>query len=211
MIYNSWDKLPIGKLNDVNNIINNNELTEDDKIIKLGALISNMDYEDFINLKIEDAQKIISQIKFLYEAPKNKKLVKNLNLDGINCKVIQDVSEITTAQFIDYNTLISNGNVLIPEILSVFIIPRGHKYSDNYNKEEIVDLISKYVSVEEGISIANFFIKKYKRLLMRTLLYSKVNLKLQLMKKLPQKTIEEIKSQIQQIKELQKEIRYLFG
>ena len=211
MIYNSWDKLPIGKLNDVNNIINNNELTEDDKIIKLGALISNMDYEDFINLKIEDAQKIISQIKFLYEAPKNKKLVKNLNLDGINCKVIQDVSEITTAQFIDYNTLISNGNVLIPEILSVFIIPQGHKYSDNYNKEEIVDLISKYVSVEEGISIANFFIKKYKRLLMRTLLYSKVNLKLQLMKKLPQKTIEEIKSQIQQIKELQKEIRYLFG
>ena len=211
MIYNSWDKLPIGKLNDVNNIINNNELTEDDKIIKLGALISNMDYEDFINLKIEDAQKIISQIKFLYEAPKNKKLEKNLNLDGINCKVIQDVSEITTAQFIDYNTLISNGNVLIPEILSVFIIPQGHKYSDNYNKEEIVDLISKYVSVEEGISIANFFIKKYKRLLMRTLLYSKVNLKLQLMKKLPQKTIEEIKSQIQQIKELQKEIRYLFG
>lgn len=211
MIYNSWDNLPIGKLNDVNNIINNNELTEDDKIIKLGALISNMDYEDFINLKIEDAQKIISQIKFLYEAPKNKKLVKNLKLDGINCKVIQDVSEITTAQFIDYNTLISNGNVSIPEILSVFIIPQGHKYSDNYNKEEIVELISKYVSVEEGISIANFFIKKYKRLLMRTLLYSKVNLKMQLMKKLPQQTKEEIKSQIQQIKELQKEIRYLFG
>lgn len=211
MIYNSWDKLSIGKLNDVNNIINNNELTEDDKIIKLGALISNMNYEDFINLKIEDAQKIISQIKFLYEAPKSKKLVKNLNLDGINCKVIQDVSEITTAQFIDYNTLISNGNVLIPEILSVFIIPQGHKYSDNYNKEEIVDLISKYVSVEEGLSIANFFIKKYKRLLMRTLLYSKVNLKMQLMKRLPQQTKEEIKSQIQQIKELQKEIRYLFG
>lgn len=211
MIYNSWDNLPIGKLNDVNNIINNNELNEDDKIIKLGALISNMDYEDFINLKIEDAQKIISQIKFLYEAPKNKKLVKNLNLDGINCKVIQDVSEITTAQFIDYNTLISNGNVSIPEILSVFIIPHGHKYSDNYNKEEIVELISKYVSVEEGISIANFFIKKYKRLLMRTLLYSKVNLKIQLMKRLPQQTKEEIKSQIQQIKELQKEIRYLFG
>lgn len=211
MIYNSWDKLPIGKLNDVNNIINNNELTEDDKIIKLSALISNMDYEDFINLKIEDAQKIISQIKFLYEAPKNKKLVKNLNLDGINCKVIQDVSEITTAQFVDYNTLISNGNVLIPEILSVFIIPQGHKYSDNYNKEEIVELISKYVSVEEGLSIANFFIKKYKRLLMRTLLYSKVNLKLQLMKRLPQQTKEEIKSQIQQIKKLQKEIRYLFG
>lgn len=211
MIYNSWDKLPIGKLNDVNNIINNNELTEDDKIIKLGALINNMDYEDFINLNIEDAQKIISQIKFLYEAPKNNKLVKNLNLDGINCKVIQDVSEITTAQFIDYNTLISNKEVSIPEILSIFIIPEGHKYSDNYNKEEIVNLISKYVSVEEGISIANFFIKKYKRLLMRTLLYSKVNLKLQLMKKLPQQTKEEIKSQIQQIKELQKEIRYLFG
>ena len=57
----------------------------------------------------------------------------------------------------------------------ILLIPKGHNYNDGYDRETAMEDIGS-LSVTEALGLADFFLKKYRRLLRRTLLYSKANL-----------------------------------
>lgn len=209
-----WDTLPIKYLPQITRITQSSILSEEDKILRCTALINNIDYDELLNYPIDKTQELIKSVNFLYGEPKKKKLVRNLNLNGKKYYVIDDIKDITTAQFIEYNSLMDNVENNLPQLLSLFVIPKGHKYNENYNVKDVVDVINNYMSVEEGLSIANFFIKRYRRYVTHTLLYLEVMLwamKIMKKKELTQTTITMIENKIQELKRIRKETYSLFG
>ena len=209
-----WNTLPIKYLPQITRITQSKILTEEDKILRCTALINNIDYDELLNYPLDKTRELIKSVNFLYGEPKKKKLVKNLNLNGKEYYVITDVKDITTAQFIEYNSLMNDVENNLPQLLSLFIIPKGHKYNENYDVKEVVDVINNYLSVEEGISISNFFIKRYRRYVTHTLLYLEVMLwaiKIMNKKELTPTTITMIEKKIQELKRIRKETYSLFG
>lgn len=208
-----WDTLPIKYLKEINKISNNNDINEEDKILRCTALINNISYEELVNKSLDETTELVRGIKFLYNKPKVKRMsVRNLNLNGKEYTIFKDINEISTAQFIDFNSLMGDYENNIAELLSIFIIPKGHKYNTDYDIKEVVNDINNYLTIEEGISLANFFITKYKKYVNRSLLYLEISLKMLMMKKGMNKEMKEmIKEKIKQMEEIKQRISFLVG
>jgi hypothetical protein len=206
-----WNTLPIKYLKLITSISNDTTLSEDDKILKITALINNISYEELVNLSLEKTTELIKTTNFLYTKPKNNKSVRNLNLNGKDYEIIKDINDISTAQFIDYNSLIGNYDDNIAELLSIFIVPQGHKYNTNYDIKDVVNDINEYMTVEEGLSLSNFFIKQYKRYITHSLLYLETILIAMNKRKLNQITKQRIEKKITELKEVQTKISSLVG
>lgn len=224
--YDGWDKLPIKYLKKINLINRDNSISTEDKLLKIIATINDIDYDTIINLPLNEVKDMIAQSKFLYDAPKAKKMMlknlKYLNLKGKKYEIVKDLTDITTAQFIDYNSLINDYEDKYVELLSIFIIPKGHKYNQDYDIKEVVEEIGNNLTVEEALYLSNFFINKYKTYAKRLRLYlmTVVEMTKKQMKKekMDKKMIEQIENgMMEQIKKMEmaeqkiKEMSFLFG
>lgn len=209
-IIDSWDKLPVGLLKDVTRITNDNNLTEDEKSLQAAAIIAKMPYDTLLNLPLDEAQELVARTAFLYEKPEKKKIQKNYNLNGRIYIPLTSMEDMTTAQFIDFNSLINDIEERLPELLSIFLIPKGHKYNDGYDRKTVVKDIAERLMVTEALGMASFFTNGYKKYAIRTLLYSEVALEMTMLKA-PKEMRPQAKEVMKALRRLREEIRSSYG
>lgn len=209
-VIDEWDKLPVGLLKDIHRITSDESLDEDEKSLQAAAVLARIPYDTLLNLPLDETQMMVARTAFLYEKPKIKKIQKNYNLNGRTYKALLSMEEMTTAQFIDFNGLINNLDDRLPEILSIFLIPKGHKYNDGYDKNEVIKDISEKLMVTEALGLASFFTNAYKRYAMRTLLYSEVAMEAATIQA-PKEMKPQMKEIAKTLKRLREEIRFSYG
>lgn len=209
-IIDSWDKMPIGFLKDIQRITSDNTLSEDDKSLQAAAILARMPYDTLLNLPLDEAQELVARTAFLYENPEKKKIRKNYNLNGRTYVPMMSMENMTTAQFIDFNSLINDLDERLPEILSIFLIPKGHKYNDGYDKNTVIKDIREKLMVTEALGMASFFINGYKKYAMRILLYSEAALEVA-MWKAPKELRPQAKEVMKALRHLREEIRFSYG
>lgn len=208
-VIDSWSKLPVGKFKDILRITKS-EMAEDEKSLLCAALLSDLTYDSLLELPLEETQKIVKRTAFLYTPPKPQHIKRSYNLNGRTYYPLTSMEEMTTAQFIDFNSLVEAMDELLPEFLSVFFIPKGHKYNDGYDMKQVAKDISERLSVEEALGLASFFVNAYKRYVRRTLLYSEVALEM-MKNKVPKEVKKEMEGMIANLKILKEQTRSLLG
>lgn len=161
---NSWKSMTIGKYMEIKAIEENNEYAEDEVILRETAVLNDMTYEELLELPLSQTQSLIGETAFLYEKPKPEKVKKVYVLNGTEYVATTDIEHITTSQYIDFQGLAKNINKMLPQFLAIFLIPKGHKYLDDYTLTEVANDVSNHLSVEEGLGLAGFFTKKYVKL-----------------------------------------------
>ena len=107
-IIDSWDKMPVGFLKDIHRITSDENLSEDDKSLQAAALLARLPYDTLLNLPLDEAQELVARTAFLYEKPEKKKIKKNYTLNGRVYVPLMSMEDMTTAQFIDFNSLIND-------------------------------------------------------------------------------------------------------
>lgn len=163
------------------------------------SILSDMDINDVLDLPISEYRKMAEQLQFLTVEPKIKShKIDKVKINGKEFYVLKDVKDMTAGQYIDYQTYIQNGdNKMLPYILSCVIIPKGKKYGEVDTIEDMMQL-----SVEEALTISNFFMNKSRSLIRGTLLYLEWMMKKK-MKRMKDETMKE------KMKEAVKEIHSL--
>lgn len=209
-IIDSWDKMPVGFLKDIHRITSDESLSEDDKSLQSAAILAHISYDTLLNLPLDEAQELVARTAFLYEKPEKKKIRKTYTLNGRTYVPIMPMEDMTTAQFIDFNSLINDIDERLPEILSIFLVPKGHKYNDGYDKNTVVKDIAERLMVTEALGMASFFINGYKKYAMRTLLYSEAALEVA-MWKAPKELRPQAKEVMKAVRHLREEIRSSYG
>ena len=197
----SWKDLDLKRFVEIYKITSSDE-DEDTQILKCVGVLNDMTYDEILNLSLNDTAKLVKGTAFLYTRPEKKKVKKYYRLGGKKYFLTKDVSDMTTAQYIDYQSIANISTELLPQFMAIFLIPKGHKYNDGYKLSDAVKDIEKDLSVEEALSLADFFVSKCSRLMKRTLLYleaqmttEKVLTKDKEMKKFLTTTIENLKLQ----------------
>ena len=205
----SWKRLTVEQLGKIKDISKEN-ISEEEKDLKVGAVVNNMDYEDFINLPLEETRRLMGNADFLYEKPEADKARKNYIINGKKYNLLKNATEMTTAQYIDFEAVSKMGfDSCMPEMLSIFLVPDGHQYNDGYDKDEVLEDIKK-MSVTEALGVADFFTKKYAKLIMRTLNFSEALITAQrIMAKKEQK--EMMKAMELETKLIIAELRSIYG
>lgn len=159
----SYKDLTINKYQEIRQIIEEDggELAIQSKII---ACLTGMEVDDVLNLSLTRYHELVQKTAFLLEKPKlDGRIPNKLNINGKECIITKDVKKLTAAQYIDYQTLtaMKDQEKYLANILACFIVPKGCKYGDGYENDEIVAWIGENLSIVDGLNICFFFRKKY--------------------------------------------------
>ena len=132
----------------------------EEKDMRVAALLAGISYEELEQMPLRDVREIMDSLSFLFEEPGRAKARRKYEVNGRVYELFKDPSEMTVAQYIDYEAIGREGFSKMPaELLSVFLIPRGHQYNDGYDKEQqIEDMLD--LGVEEALGICDFFTRR---------------------------------------------------
>ena len=190
--YDNWKKITVevyDKLKDLKTDINTEEEIIDDNV-KVLSILCDCDENDILNLPLDKFKELIYKSEFLKNVPKVN-LNDEYNINGVVYCVHRNLRTLTTAQYIDFQTLYKDKEVKLKNLLACFLIPKGRKYSEDYDVLEVADEIYKYMSIVDANSVMFFFTLQYQALT-KVMLTSSIKE----MKKMMKKEKNEMKKQL---------------
>lgn len=147
-----WSELPMGKFKEIQKIDESDELQA---ALKINAILNDMTVEELLESPIADVTKMSKARAFLERRPVMRITRKTYDLGGTVYVFDASPLKISTGQWIDFVNLPDKND--ITSALAIFLIPSGHTYNKGYDIQDVKFDIDKYLSAEEGLSMANFF------------------------------------------------------
>lgn len=190
--YKSWNDISINTFNKLKEIkINSNDSIELlDSNIALLSILCDVDEDTIADLTTSEFSTLLSQTTFLKDMPKVK-IQEYYKINGKEYQVFLSLKNMTVSQYIDFQTFYKEQEKYFKELLACFIIPKGKKYGDGYDLQEVIDDIGNHLSIVDANSILFFFVLLYQSLTKAMLTYS-----IQQMKKAKRKMNKEEKEKI---------------
>lgn len=142
----------MGKFKEIQKIDETDELQA---ALKVNAILHDMTVEELLESPLADVTRMTKARAFLSKKPVIRITKKTYDLGGTIYVFDADPYKITTAQWIDFINLPDKKD--ITAALSIFLIPSGHTYNKGYDIQDVKFDIDKFLSAEEGLSMANFF------------------------------------------------------
>lgn len=166
----NWDSISIEMYYEIMDILN--EEGDDDltKNVRLVSVILDKDEQDIWDMELSEVGRYVSKLGFLekFDIPSHPNM--KVNLPGFDLEVMKDVTKINVAQYLDYQNFVRLPlRESIDKILSIFLIPKGHKYNEGYDIIELQAAIRQYMSFRIAEGLLGFFLKQYGRSLIRSL------------------------------------------
>ena len=119
--------------------------------------------EDVLDLPLKDFNEKCKELQFLQKEIPNDLHVKDIKVNGREYYFDGLLGKITTAQYIDFQNYQKKNDE--QKVFSVIIIPKGHKYNDGYDMEQVFnDILDVPVPV---LFSASFFFSRQFELFIR--------------------------------------------
>lgn len=147
-------------------------ISEDEKVMKITAVLAGIPEEEFLALPLVDARAYIAQTGFMYTEPHTHHTNKFYVIGHHRYRLMRNVEGMTTAQYINYQAIVGRPvNEIIADLMAIVLVPDGKTYGD-YSTEEVVEEIRENLNIEDALSIANFFIRSFEKSMKRMLRFS---------------------------------------
>lgn len=158
---------------------------------------------DSTNIPISELKKY--DISFLKEEP-NITPKDEYEINGDIYYANLNLTEVTAAQFIDYQNYIKEKELRFEKLLSVFIFPKGHKYNDGYDMKKVQkDLLELPFAVANKIGF--FFKTQFKTFVHLTLYYLEKEIQKTTTNK---ETKKKLRKNFQNLQSLLSELSHIF-
>ena len=161
----SWREVSINEYFDLKERLEEESLNEYDKeVIKL-AFITEQDEDKIWALSINDFRALQIQSLWMQEFPisENPKF-STIKINKETYNIDTNLQNFTIAQYIDFQSFYSkrkSNERVIGNILACFIIPKGHKYAEGYDIQELVSTLNNNLDILTANEIMFFFLKRY--------------------------------------------------
>lgn len=171
--YKSWNDISVNTFNKLKEIrVNSNDSIELlDSNIALLSILCDVDEDTIADLTTSEFSTLLSQTTFLKDMPKVK-IQEYYKINGKEYQVFLSMKNMTVSQYIDFQTFYKEQDKYFKELLACFIIPKGKKYGEDYDVQEVIDDIGNHLSIVDANSILFFFVLLYQSLTKATLTYS---------------------------------------
>lgn len=156
--YNDYNNLPLKVFNKITGITTTDEV---DYEITLLSYLCDCNEEDILNLSLTDYQTIRKEAQFIASFPDIKGTVTDkIRIKDNRYYVCKDLSQITAAQYIDYQSYLKADDKKYEYLLSCFIIPVGKTYCEGYNVDDVIKDIME-LDIVSVLNICFFFLNLF--------------------------------------------------
>ena len=157
-IKDKWSDITIGEYERIVETIK----STDDEIERLTGVISvlsGVDEDEIADMPIAEIARIGKKLDFLNSFDFNKNATyKSLVIDGET--LVLSTKNMTVAQYVDFQASWSADTKDLARIISICYVPKGKKYNQDYDIEELIKKIRNNVSIDKANSIGFFLLKK---------------------------------------------------
>ena len=166
--------------------------------------------EDVEDLSLSEYKQMFKHLDFLKAKMPEVKAKKEYILKGNKYKCDLDISKITGSQYLDYVNYIkeNKGVENFAKIISVFLIPKGHKYNDGYDIDELIEIIESEMKIIDVNAISFFLQRQYTAYISTLTVYSIQTMKKMMKKEQNPQKKEEIHQKIQETEALLRSMVY---
>ena len=173
-----WENITIEKYYNIKDILDDEVDDDITKNVKLVAVMLNKDEQEVWDMDMAEAGNYISKLQFLnkFELPKNPNM--KIKLPSYDLVVIKDLTKINVAQYVDFQNFVKMPmRESMEKILSIFLIPEGCSYNTGYDILDLQKEIRENMSFRVAEGLLSFFIEKYGRSLIHSLVYCRRQVK----------------------------------
>jgi len=156
--YKSYNEMPLRIFNKIIKLDNSEPI---DFEIELLSILCDCSFSDIMNLSLTEYQHLREQAQFIADVPKAQaKTPDKLVINKHKYKVCKDLKQITTGQYIDYQTYLKMDDRKYEYLLSCFIIPENKIYNEGYNIDDVIKDILE-LDIVTCLNICFFFLNLY--------------------------------------------------
>lgn len=156
-IKSSWDEVTLNEFIQLTQIIQSN-IPEDYQLSNIVSVLTGKSLQEIESLPLSIYKKLTSKLDFLNETPQRKETHSDSYIiNGITYELKADLSNLTTAQYIDYMNYSKEDPIDPTKILSCFLVPTGHNYNDSYNIEKTIENLGD-INILDYLSV-NFYLR----------------------------------------------------
>lgn len=159
----SYNELTVGKYQELRKL----ELDGLDALeqqVAIIACLADMDEEDVFNMPLPEYQQLAECMHFLDNPPvvDTKRSPKTITLNGEVFDVIQNARTLTAGQYIDYQHYlgVDDFDGQLPNILTVFILPHGKDYGQDYDIGELAAKFRDSMPITTAMQVSAFFFRQ---------------------------------------------------
>lgn len=193
----NWQQISINDYMELQEIVNREDAV--DVEVGLVALLCGVDEDEIGKLPILEYQRLRREAQFIASFPEvHNKAPKIITIGDKKYEVITNMRKLTTAQYIDFQTYLKMGDGIdnLPNLLSVFILPKGSKYGDeSYDVDKLKNDIKEYLPATTAFEMCGFFQKTFLNSIKNILFYLELK-----MRKAKTEKEKEVKKALQEIR-----------
>ena len=135
------------------------ETAEDDtqRTVSVLAILTGKTEDEILNLPIAEYGRLAQQAQFIGTAPHNVPVRSEYKIGEFTLVPVLRTKDMTAGQFIDFQEYVKDEDKDI-ELLSCLLLPKGHKYMDGYDIEDVQKALRLHLLTRDAIALKSFFI-----------------------------------------------------
>lgn len=169
----SYEDLTLDKWQALRSIDWNENIDDVERQAGIIGVLCDLSVAEVMRMPLAEYKECAMAAEFLKETPRVRSIssVRGLEVGGFSLYAPASFKDITVAQFVDFQELAGDEGKEA-ELLSVFLIPKGHKYCEGYDIAAVQDVIRHNVSVQMFVDLSAFFLTKLLQLTADSLAFS---------------------------------------
>lgn len=158
----SYNQLPLGLFLDIRALQEDGNLDPIDLRVAVVAALTGKTEREVLDAPIAESSEWFAAASFLErDAEIPRRISDAYDLGDWQLIPSTDLRKITTAQYIDFQAFAPGGEKTLPQLLSVFLVPKGHAYNDGYDMAAVQKAIRDRLCVTEVLALSAFFLTRY--------------------------------------------------
>ncbi len=174
----SYDKLPVGKYLEACAVSCDMSRDMTGRTVAYISILSDMKETEVLLLPLEEFTDMARKTAFLCNDAEPDELADCYRLGSLELVPVRDFRKMTAGQYIDFQALAKNPHDHLVDILAVFLVPKGMKYGDGYEIDDVKAAIRDMLPVTAALALQAFFLKSLHDLIHASLISSERALKL---------------------------------
>lgn len=153
-----WSQITLDEFIQIDNLRKSNK-PADEISIEMISILTGWKTKEIEQLPLSVVTRLINGLDFLSTPIKGSKTKKNYIFNNRKYKLDCDITDISTAKYIDYTNIMQNEDKDYLSLIALCLVPKGHNYNDGYDMEQAREDL-KTITMEDYQGIVNFLLKQ---------------------------------------------------
>ena len=151
----NYTNLPLGLYLDIDAVLQS-DAEDIDKQVRIIALLDGTTTEAVLALPLKEYSAKAAATDFLrHDCPPISAPSRVISGDFV-LRPTKDFTNITTAQYVDFQTFSKGGTAKLPELIAVLLVPEGRNYNDGYDVAQVVRVV-RDLPLPVALGLSAFF------------------------------------------------------